>query len=275
MARIDVILEAIQAISKSKYSLQETDDELKKQLYWIISQFPSLNDDGRIIATGLQSLEDNKDLIVGATDTDLIATKNKYNTFIGHWTMNKQLSGDNNTAIGYGSQYSNKTGNGNTSFGSYSLYMNTAGHHNVAIGYSAGQRITGNYNIAIGKETLWRCSGYHNIALGVSTLRSITTGHHNIAIGNEAGNGLQTGSYNLYIGHRLFASGPNKIGVIKIGNPDQTDGLKSIIEGIMMGGAKHLTFNTPKIIMPELPTSDSGLPVGALWNDNGTLKIKQ
>lgn len=195
--------------------------------------------------------EDN-DLKLGMGTLENQSTPIKYNTALGHWTLGSNTIGDNNIGLGYATLYLNQTGNGNVAVGNWSLYYNTAGHHNLAIGYSAGQKITGSYNIALGKESLFNNHGNHNVALGIGAGQSHVNGDANIYIGNN--HGKATESNKMYLGN--------------------VDDGKSIIEAEMTGANKNVTLNSEVIKMPELPTSDAGLPSGAIWNDNGTLKIK-
>jgi hypothetical protein len=168
-------------------------------------------------------------------------------------TVGRGAGGDiTNIAAGYNALSSNTSGTRNTAVGDSALSSNTSGRQNNAIGYNALNSNT---------------SGNYNIAMGDIALLSNTTGNRNTAIGVEAGRYAgggstpnQTSSRCIYIGASTRASADGRIRETVIG------------EGVTGSGDDTATIGGP-IVFPDMPTSSSGLPSGALWNDSGTVKI--
>jgi hypothetical protein len=156
----------------------------------------------------------------------------------------------------------------NTAVGSNALQAN-AGIINTAVGENALQSNTaGNRNTAVGNEALQsNTTGIRNTAMGNTALYSNTTGDFNTAFGQDAGRFAGSGSTPnetsaecIYLGYRARAGADgrqkeNVIGYDITGNGDNT------------------TTIGEKPVFPDMPTSSSGLPSGALWNDSGTVKI--
>jgi hypothetical protein len=168
-------------------------------------------------------------------------------------TIGRGSGGDiTNIATGYNALSSNTIGTRNTAVGDSALSSNTSGRQNNAIGYNALNSNT---------------SGNYNIAMGDIALLSNTTGNRNTAIGVEAGRYAgggstpnQTSSRCIYIGASTRASADGRIRETVIG------------EGVTGSGDDTATIGGT-IVFPDMPTSSSGLPSGALWNDSGTVKI--
>jgi hypothetical protein len=132
------------------------------------------------------------------------------------------------------------------------LYSNTSGDVHIAIGHNALYHNT---------------SGRKNTAIGQAALYDNTTGSGNVAFGQQAGryagSGIvpnETSSNCLYLGYRARAGADGRQRENVIGYDITGNGNNTITIG-------------EKPVFPDMPTSSSGLPSGALWNDSGTVKI--
>lgn len=139
-----------------------------------------------------------------------------------------------------------------------------------------------------------------NVAVGNGALHGLSQGVKNTAIGASAQGGNQGGSYNTSVGdssldfnngttdhgghHNAafgYAAGTywDKDDRLFINTYDQGDQAHDISDSLIYGvfGPDHTTqelhFNVVLLAAPYLPTSSSGLPAGAIWNNSGVLHI--
>jgi hypothetical protein len=246
--KIEDFLNVIQDISENPSMSQDKKREQLDNLLLILSDYANFMNN--IIKAKMIEIQSDETDVRYGNGALAEQVSDEFNTAIGHYTLSSNKDGDNNVAIGYASQHNNISGGGNVAVGSWALYSNENGHYNVVYGYSAGRKMEGNYNIAVGEESLFQVKGNNNLAIGITAGVNLKNGDKNIYIGSNRGN--KSESNKLYIGNK------------KNGH--------SIIEGDME--QMELKFNAVKINMADLPSSDSGLKIGDLWNDNGVLKIK-
>jgi hypothetical protein len=174
-------------------------------------------------------------------------------------------AGENNTAIGASALNAITTGNGNTVIGSSGLFNNTTGYRNTAVGVtSLYTNTTGYDNAALGENALFsNTTGYENVAVGNSSLGSQTTGILNTAIGFGAGSAMTTGSKNTIVGS--FSGNNGALDIRTLSN------YLVLSDG---DGNPRIYHNGTTVVIPDLPTSATGLPSGALWKDgSGFLKV--
>jgi hypothetical protein len=179
-------------------------------------------------------------------------------------TVGRGAGGDTtNTTIGYNALSSNTTGTKNTAVGTNTLSSNTTEDYNSAFGYNAlPSNTTGNQNTALGYASLYdNTTGIRNTAVGVAALFYNTTGIRNTAVGYYAGRYAGSGSVPnetslecIYLGYqtRAGADGRQK---------------ENVIGYNITGNGNNTTTIGEKPVFPDMPTSSSGLPSGALWCD--------
>jgi hypothetical protein len=153
--------------------------------------------------------------------------------------------------------------------GDNALSPNTSGSSNTAVGNNAlSSNTTGNYNIAVGERAVPTCTtGEINTGIGHASLFEITTGDYNIGLGYAAGRYVgsgttpnQTSKRCIYIGTKTRAGADGRV-------------RENVIGENVTGNGNDTTTIGEKPVFPDMPTSSSGLPSGALWNDSGTVKI--
>lgn len=286
------ISEVVDLISQNKEStdkLQANVDTIKKVL---VVQDSLLN--GCIITSGEKYKIDNiiidnpsrdgfdfcgSRTIFGAGNAPLCSgdrnvifgTQNLYFTYMS----NKDNVANRNVAVGYHSQFRNMDGVHNVSVGNESLDNLSHGYFNTAVGSNA-LRIQGvenygyttegetiNYNTAVGGNSMYSLIGNGNIGIGYNTLCGEygATGNNNMAIGTEAGAHHRDENYCFYLDN-----------IPRENNKDEKD--KSLMYGKFDETPDNqlLRINAGLLLLPYLPCTDPNLS-GALWNDNGILKI--
>lgn len=108
----------------------------------------------------------------GAGTNDWMENNGFLNTFVGSYSGEKNLKGNENTFIGTFSAANNINGNQNTFVGNYSGFSNEDGSNNTYIGYASG---------------IFNRNGINNIFIGKNAGK-LSTGKNNIIIGNNIGN---------------------------------------------------------------------------------------
>ena len=251
------------------------------------------------IAIGLVAMGSNTDgkYNIGIGDHALNSGEHgSHNVALGRLALSAN-EGDNNIGLGTQPMYRHVTGNGNIALGYWSMYEHVDGIENIAIGYRAMDKSTeGNSNIAIGRESLANSTANSNIAIGNGALKyhetdpsnialgnaamafhttgrgnigigatsgaAIVTGQDNVFLGFNTGYNLKNGDKNILIGYNLPTPQPDYSNYLNIGNVirsnDTTTG-EVLISKLTLTG---LPYNDPKV-------------VGALWDDNGTIKRSQ
>ena len=116
------------------------------------------------------------------------------NVAIGVMSLYKQGLNNNlnvnNTAVGYYALYENDgTGKYNTGIGAYALQNNVSGEKNLAIGVlAASYSESGNNNVVVGNyASTTAAAGSDNVAIGSKALADVASQNHNIGIGYDAG----------------------------------------------------------------------------------------
>jgi hypothetical protein len=149
----------------------------------------------------------------------------KFNTSVGHNSMNKTTTGDHNTAVGWSAMADNTTGDGNTAVGEDALLHNQIGSANVAIGNRAMQAATGDRNTAIGGAAMYYGSGVPsgtgNTAVGYGAGPDDGNGNYNVAIGYWTKNGYNLNN-NVAIGNNVNNTKSNQV---VIGNAQTTENI--------------------------------------------------
>ena len=237
--------------------------------------------------------------ILGTGNLFFATTANR-NVAIGHHSQYRQVTGQNNVSIGNEAS-DNINGDANTSVGAdalraqkYSVFPGQVEvtnpeqvqlEHCTAIGYRSQCFSVGIRNTTLGSECMQGehiegvgCTGDENTAVGFSTKLFHHSGNGNTALGSYAQEYNKTGSNNVAIGFRAGCyqqSGDRKLFIDALDRQNAADELtKSLIVGEFNSNPSSQKFiiNAGLICMPYLPTSDPQV-AGALWNDNGVLKI--
>lgn len=147
-----------------------------------------------------------------------------FNTAVGGFSLNANVTGYNNSAFGNYSLRTNSTGYQNSAFGYASLYSNISGHHNTAVGDQAlysnttGYENTANGDVALYLNTL----GIRNTANGYRALYSNAGGENNTALGWGAGASIITGRNLTCIGYDAQPSIQTALNQITLGNNQVT-----------------------------------------------------
>jgi len=205
------------------------------------------------------------------------------NTFLGYDAGNVVNMGSHNTLLGAGAGRVNTSLDGyNTFVGSYAGLASVTGTQNTFVGFNSGGSSAGGfYNTLIGASTGSQVSGNYNTAVGNGAIANLRTGgDNNIAFGVDAGRnylsgggsfGVESATGSVFLGAETKPLGDSQTNQIVIGydaigagNNTVTLGNENIVKTVLRG-----TINAA-----DLPTSDTGLNVGDIWNDAGALKIK-
>ena len=152
-------------------------------------------------------------------------------------------------SVGYQAGY-NDIGMYNVCSGGFALYGKKSGNNNVAIGYQAGKSKSG---ATIENNTLIGCQAGTKLE---------SSSKNNVMLGYQAGNLTTTGSYNILIGSGANTDSPTDSRKLNIGN---------LLKGSLLSTDMYLLI-AGDLRLPEIPTTDPQI-AGAVWNDNGTLKI--
>lgn len=127
---------------------------------------------------------------------------NNENTFIGYYSGQNTVNGQQNTALGVRSLYSNLTGSYNVAIGREALYSANTASYNIGIGFDALRTTT---------------SGESNLGIGVNALKNVTTGSFNIGVGQNAGLSVATGTHNVAMGFSALEGGQPSTKNVAIG----------------------------------------------------------
>ena len=191
------------------------------------------------------------------------------------YLADKDRPANRNVAVGYHSQFRAIDGSNNVSIGNETLDNLSHGDYNTAVGSNA-LRIQGvpyygyttegetiNYNTAVGGNSMYFLIGNRNVGIGYNTLCGDfeASGSYNVAIGTEAGAHHIGDSFCFYLDN-----------IPRANNTEERE------KGLMFGkfdtipNNQLLSINAGLIILPYLPGIDPHI-LGALWNDNGVLRI--
>ena len=235
------------------------------------------------IAVGAHNLKNAtgaKNIVIGF-DSMQDATGSR-NTAVGYHAGYRMTSGQDNTHVGAESGDDGMTGAQNTSVGAHALKRNAKGNNNTCVGFKAlngnpdtfdeGKTYTGN-TVAGAKAGQKLTSGDYNVIVGADTMSNTPSGSQNTAVGTAALN-TSTAVNNcvaLGFGAGKQADGNNQFWVANNGSADKDHALMYGVFAYTNLAAQFLVING-LLYLPHIPTSDPGA-VGAVWNDNGTLKI--
>ncbi len=214
-----------------------------------------------------------------------------YNTAIGYFALNNNLSGGGNTAIGAESLGSNSTGVYNTASGFLALLSNISGIYNTATGVLAlRDNSTGASNTATGGNALeFNTTGSANTAVGSAALLGAhtdasapeATGSNNTGIGANALYSYSTGSNNT-------ASGFNALYANTTGSINTADGQGALQRnttgwGNTASGQSALGYNTTGTVNiglgyqagSKVTTGSHNIEIGNVGaaSDNNMIKI--
>lgn len=207
----------------------------------------------------------------GYSYTHLGTGTGTYNSYLGNYAGNSNVSGKQNTFIGYGAGQYSTVGNSNSYIGFQSGYgstgannvfngyrtgfKNTTGSNNVFVGDNAGHYNTiGSSNVKIGSYSgyytttgsansfLGRFSGYntstgsYNTFLGADAGKGNIDGDYNTLIGNEAGYGAVIGDNNVFVGNKAGRSANGRVNIL-IGSfsGENNKGDENIVVGVYAG----------------------------------------
>ncbi len=111
-----------------------------------------------------------------------------YNTAVGLFALESNVTGDFNTAIGAGTLLAHRGNGENTAVGAGALLSDTGGFRNTASGaFALFSNTEGDFNNAIGDQALFsNTEGSFNTAIGNGALYNNTIGGENTAIENDA-----------------------------------------------------------------------------------------
>jgi hypothetical protein len=203
------------------------------------------------------------------------------NTAFGNAALAGNSTGVNLVAVGSSALLGNTSGIYNVAVGSSSLLTNSTGSRNVAVGHEAlRSSSTASENTAVGAQALQATTGTSNTAVGALAGTNATIGDQNTFIGRAAGNSVTTGGANTFIGQgagTLVTTGfSNTVVGIFNGNQNGLD-IRTANNYIVLadgGGNPRIYHNGTTVVIPNLPTSATGLPTGALYKDgSGFLKV--
>ena len=172
-------------------------------------------------------------------------------------------TGSNNNAFGSGALAANTTGSSNVAMGVAALTSNTTASNNTAVGYQAGYtNQTGAGCTYLGNQAGYLATGNYNTLIGYSTGSGLTTGVNNTFVGQGSGYTVTTGSKNTILG---FYSG----------NQGGLD-IRTLSNYLVLSdgdGNPRIYHNGTTVVIPNLPTSATGLPTGGLYVVAGVLKV--
>ena len=111
-----------------------------------------------------------------------------YNTAVGLFALESNVTGDFNTSIGAGTLLAHRGNGENTAVGAGALLSDTGGFRNTASGaFALFSNTEGDFNNAIGDQALFsNTEGSFNTAIGNGALYNNTIGGENTAIENDA-----------------------------------------------------------------------------------------
>ena len=179
------------------------------------------------------------------------------NTALGATTMPELVGATGCSAFGARSQQANIGGSGSTSFGSGSMQVMTAGVNTAFGGIAMLLATTLTNSTAVGAVALGvNTTGAEIVAIGAGSLDN-ATGDGCTAIGDLAANQLLGGNNALVIGADIQVPATYVDDEISIGD---------VITGSMTSGSEAIII--------ALQTTDPMI-LGALWNDNDTLKVSE
>jgi hypothetical protein len=181
------------------------------------------------------------------------STTGTANTVIGSQAGSAMTSAGSNTIVGALAYQNASGGSCNNSFGRNSLGYRSAGTCNIAIGSYALSGCAG----TVGSNT-----GIRNVAVGNEALQCVSTGQQNSAFGHRSGELISTGSKNVILGSYN-------------GNQFSLD-IRTLSNYLVLSdgdGNPRIYHNGTTVVIPNLPTSATGLPVGGLYKCAGTLKV--
>lgn len=167
----------------------------------------------------------------------------------------------------------NNTGERTVAIGSQALFNAQNASATVAVGMRALSGMSeGKHNTSVGFNSLPQLeSGDLNTVIGSETLQNLIAGQANTAVGYGAGSyKLNKGNGNVYLGAN---TGRPDIDVeynqLYIDN-------KQTNEALIRGDFEQrtLTLNALQVIIPNLPTDPSGLPIGALYRNGDFVLVK-
>lgn len=213
----------------------------------------------------ITGLDTSNDLTISGLTIGKGGGANSSNTALGFKSLESNTSGFANLASGYYTLYKNKTGYANVALGHFTLYNNVSGEFNVAAGYGAlEQCTTGVRNVANGCFSLQNLTtGFSNVSIGHAALAGLTTGFNNTAVGHLSGLDITTGTQNTILGN--FTGNQYGLDIRELSN------YLVLSDG---NGNPRIYHNGTTVVIPNLPTSATGLSAGSLWKDeNGFLKV--
>ena len=201
------------------------------------------------------------------------------NVAIGTFAMNRNTTGRNNIAVGADSLWYNTEGDSNIAIGVLALGNNRTGDRNVGIGDNALQyNREGSQNTAIGDNAFYRVeNSMGNVGVGSGVFRRLRTGERNTVIGTNAGTNQTAGSQNILIGYAAGSASTAGDRNILIGygvekRNDDADRELNIGGVIRSYDMTEGEIEMRKLVLTQLPKTAPERE-GAVWNDNGTLKI--
>jgi len=148
-------------------------------------------------------------------------------------------------------------GRENTASGEHSTI--SGGYDNTASGYAS--TISGGYRNDVYANYATISGGYGNTA--TCRYATISGGYSNSAFGSCST--ISGGYYNTV---------SSEYGGILGGSDNCVSHNRSFIVGDNIGTVAQCTLHVNCLHFSSIPTSDTGLCVGTVWNDSGTLKIK-
>lgn len=130
-----------------------------------------------------------------------------YNAAVGAQALGENTTGEGNTAVGSAALRGNSTASYGTAVGTSALAVNSTGPNNTAVGYRAlVLNDTGGSNTAVGYQSLFvNVSGSQNTAVG-ALAADATTSTGNTAVGYRALTENTTGTSNTAVGLNAAAT---------------------------------------------------------------------
>jgi hypothetical protein len=195
-------------------------------------------------AIGIYSLQKN---ITGFANTAVgsqtlqLNTSGVYNTAVGWNALTYDTSGSN-TGIGASALEYNISGGRNTAVGGGSICYNQSGMYNASVGYQTmyfANNSNASYNATLGAASLFnsQTAGY-NVAVGYSALYNDSTGNYNTAVGDQTLLSNTRGTYNIALGYRADVASYNLTNATAIGANAVVGQSNSIVLGSVTSGFK-------------------------------------
>ena len=225
-----------------------------------------VNIDRRLMKNGLEIPHDNLETVTTNGNTTTIHT-----SFLN---PNISLNTVGNAVFGSPSNVTIDTTNRKVTFATNIAINSTLPNTSISIGNSAGQTNQQTNSVAIGIDAGKTNQGSYSIAIGNKAGIS-NQGNYSIAIGNESYTKEKTIVLNASdISLTAASEGGTYISPIR---SDRTS--SSFVTGYNRANKEIITtgqieLNNDNIILKFLPTSENNLPVGALWNNSGEIRIK-